>query len=64
MSVGNIVGFVILKLQGDLVELRQLLSAQSKLARRLKPFVIFSSLEAASWLLVFALQQEIGNQVY
>ena len=61
MGVGDIVGFVILKQLSDLRELHKLLSSESKLARRLKPFVIFSSLEASSWLLVFALQQQIRS---
>jgi hypothetical protein len=61
MAVGDIVGFVIFKLLSDLRELQELLSSESKLARRLKPFVIFSSLEASSWLLVFALQQQIRS---
>jgi hypothetical protein len=61
MAVGDIVGYVILKLLSDLRELSQLLGGNSNLARRLKPFVIFSSLEASSWLLVFALQQEIRS---
>jgi hypothetical protein len=59
--MNNIVGHVIFKLLCDLQELGQLLSQNSKLARRLKPFVIFSSLEASSWLLVFALQEQIRS---
>jgi hypothetical protein len=61
MAVGDIVGHVIFKQLCDLRELSQLLSGRSTLARRLKPFVIFSSLEASSWLLVFALQQAIRS---
>jgi len=61
VAVGDIVGYVIFKQLCDLRELSQLLSEGSTLARRLKPFVIFSSLEASSWLLVFALQQAIRS---
>ncbi len=61
MAVGDIVGYVIFKQLCDLRELSQLLSEKSNLARRLKPFVIFSSLEASSWLVVFALQQAIRS---